>query len=431
MNSHLNIFKTFTKENRTYQLENDLTRALAICFQEDSLFFYEILQVIFKDSGYFNILFDDLDTRTEIQIDIQKKASLIKEYSYIFAVSLSESVLLDEIFWKQHNIVDYDPICDLVISINDVVIIIEAKRDNINCASQLYNQVYNICKTRNEKEDLNQVITAVDFNWPKLMEVAVKVFSFETSMGNRNRFLADFISLVKEHNFRWLPEPAISALLPNNKDAITRRIESALQELSKREQIAVLNSRIGLEFPRQWAQEILFSVHEDGGLVVAIYPGNTKEQGRNIFNKEESFKQQIFVNGVLYQVSKMYHIKFSGQGYVTGLWFGDGDLSSEIYTSVNFERYSGRNKRNQHWDEIESFFDSHFKADFKWREECKWDTKIIKSNRTQFDLSFGYQLCIVIPFSDLKAIDREKSDLTKLVDLIHSVYTSFLGLLDS
>jgi hypothetical protein len=53
MNSHLNVFKTYTKSNRVYQLENDLTRAFAICMQENSLFFHEVLQFILIDSNYF------------------------------------------------------------------------------------------------------------------------------------------------------------------------------------------------------------------------------------------------------------------------------------------------------------------------------------------------------------------------------------------
>ncbi len=52
MNAHLNVFKTYTKKERTHQLENDLTRALAICLQEDPLFFHEILKLIFEDSKY-------------------------------------------------------------------------------------------------------------------------------------------------------------------------------------------------------------------------------------------------------------------------------------------------------------------------------------------------------------------------------------------
>lgn len=73
MNKHLNIFKTYTKKNRSYQLENDLTRALAICLQEDALFFHEVLKTIINDSGLYNKLFEDLDGDTEVQIEIQKK----------------------------------------------------------------------------------------------------------------------------------------------------------------------------------------------------------------------------------------------------------------------------------------------------------------------------------------------------------------------
>ena len=53
MNSHLNIFKTYTATDREHQLENDLTRALAICFQEDPLFFHKILEDMFSSTLYW------------------------------------------------------------------------------------------------------------------------------------------------------------------------------------------------------------------------------------------------------------------------------------------------------------------------------------------------------------------------------------------
>ena len=71
MNAHLNVFKTYTKKERTHQLENDLTRALAICLQEDPLFFHEILKLIFEDSKYFTEFFDDINNTNEISIEIQ------------------------------------------------------------------------------------------------------------------------------------------------------------------------------------------------------------------------------------------------------------------------------------------------------------------------------------------------------------------------
>ena len=50
MNKHLNIFSSYSKEDKGYKLENDLTRALAICLQEDKLLFHEVLKKIFDQT---------------------------------------------------------------------------------------------------------------------------------------------------------------------------------------------------------------------------------------------------------------------------------------------------------------------------------------------------------------------------------------------
>ena len=148
MNKHLNIFTTYAKDNRSYQLENDLTRSLAICLQEDALFFHEVLKSIFSGSGLFDQLFEDLDGETNIQVEIQKQASQISEFDKVYAVTLSEAVMSN--FWDQNDNTEYDPVCDLVITVNNVLIVIEAKRDNIDCTAQLYNQVFNILKKQNK-----------------------------------------------------------------------------------------------------------------------------------------------------------------------------------------------------------------------------------------------------------------------------------------
>jgi len=192
MNNHLNIFKTYTNSQRTFQLENDLTRAFAISIQEDSLFFNEILKEVFNGTNFYSQLFDSLESETIISIDIQKRTSQISDYDHIFAITLSEAEIGD--FWKAKNNRNYDPICDLVIKINNVYLIIEAKRDNFDCTAQLYNQILNVINAVDQntaslnKIEHGNIITPIDLNWSKLMAIAVKVLSFEKSFGNTNRF---------------------------------------------------------------------------------------------------------------------------------------------------------------------------------------------------------------------------------------------------
>ena len=430
MNAHLNVFKTYTKKERTHQLENDLTRALAICLQEDPLFFHEILKLIFEDSKYFTEFFDDINNTNEISIEIQKNASEIQEFEHIFAISLSENVMTEQHFWNQNRHTKYDPICDIVLRINNVVIIIETKRDAVDCTAQLYNQIYNVFHHNEQVLDGScKQVTPFDLNWVKLMDVAVKVLSFERSIGSPNRFINDFVNLVKQHNFKWLPEPALLSVSPTDQNAIARRFDSVLSELDKLPQYQKLEirDRVGLRLNEPWAEEIIYRIQKDGALSVAVYPGNTKAQGRSIFHKDPQFKDMFVINGKEYQVSKMYHIKFNGQRYITGLWFGDNCLveNSTLYSKNTFNKYAGRRKRDS-WEKVEKLFDENFiKCKFNWRHHCHWDSKLIKSNRNQFDLSFGYELAVYIPFEDLKQIDTNKNDLTGLTNVVESIYDQF------
>lgn len=429
MNSHLNIFKTYTNSNRTYQLENDLTRALAISLQEDSLFFHEVFKEILKGTNLYNDLFESIESETSININIQQKASQITNFDHIFAISLSESSISD--FWEQTHNKNYDPICDLVIQINNIVLVFEAKRDSVNCTAQLYNQILNIINKENEpqvfnKENYGEVITPFDFNWPRLMAIAVKVLSFEKTVNSQNRFLTDFISLVKQHNFRWLPEPSISALQSTNQQAIRRRFDSTLDEIAKHTEVNRLNylDRLGLEFYKPWAKEILFNIKSNGDLGVSIYPGNTKDQGYSLFVNNPKFNKTLKILGNEYTTHYHYHIKFTSfQRYFQGLYFSDSDLKKPLYTKENFEKYTGRKKRGIQWQQIETLLNDTLNYD--WKKQCDWQDSVIDSGKNQFDISFGYEVHIEILFERLKELDQNPTDLTNLINLGLAIHKSF------
>lgn len=431
MNSHLNIFKTYTKANRTYQLENDLTRALAISLQEDSLFFHEFLKVVFEGTNFYDSLFGALENETNISINIQERSSQLGEFEYIFAISLSETEMND--FWGQAHNINYDPICDLIVKINDVLLVIEAKRDSIDCTSQVYNQVLNIIRESDknvnslEEERYQNIISPFDLNWKKLMSIAVHVLSFENSFGNSNRFLKDFVSLVKSHNYRWLPESCISLLQNSNKKAILRRIDSAIIEYEKQNSTITklpYTDRLGITFSKPWAQELLFNINDQGDLIASIYPGNTKSQGYSLFYTNPSFHETISILNEEYPVNKSYHIKFTSfQKYFTGLWFNQEALNNELYTTQNFNDYTGRKKRGEQWDEIESVLNNYLNYD--WKEQAKWDSLIVNSGKNQFDISFGYEIFIQIPFDKLKQLDTPNEPLIELTQMIKEIDTEF------
>lgn len=425
MNKHLNLFRTYAKKERTYQLENDLTRALAICLQEDALFLHEVLKSIFDGDARYNKLFQDINKPPLLQISIQKNAESIKDYEHIYAVSLSEAEMVN--FWGQTRVDEYDPICDLILTINDVCIVIEAKRDGIDCTAQLYNQIFNILRKDNlTLAECQDMVTDRDLNWKKLMTIAVTVSSFEKMGGNKNRFLTDFIQLVRDHNPEWLPATPIASLNPKSCKAIYRRIRIAVEDFDAARgnlELLTYNDRLGTNFSKGWADEVLYGVcSETGDLVASIYPGNTKTQGWHIFHKDPEFSKELVLNGKSYPLCIGHHVKFSGQGYVSGLWFDSEKMKKNLYTHEIFKNKTGRYSRDI-WCDIEELLDEHLSYD--WKEQCEWKTKILDSNRTVINMAIGYVVTLTIPKEVLDKLDTQIHDSTPLTKLVGDIYDAF------
>lgn len=430
MNSHLNVFNTYTKVERTYQLENDLTRAFAICLQEDALFFNEVLKEILGNDKELDLIFSNTEIDNVLSVNIQVNTSSINSYDKIIAVSLSEIEMKSESFKNQSHPQEYNPICDVVIQLNDIVIIIEAKRDGVDCTAQLYNQAYNIVRNSSNIENFDAIVEPRDLNWTKLMQIASKVLSFQRTFGSVNRFTFDFVNLVKGHNPNWLPETPIAALTPSNKQSINRRVESALNQLdiTGEYQKLTYNDRLGLVFSRPWAKEILFHISNQGDLVITVYAGNTKAQGWHLFSRDIEIAKTLNIGGNEYELNQGYHIKLSSfQKFFAGLWIADDAFKKPgLYSTENYHNYSGRNFRNKgHWTTLEQLFDEYFLDSFDWRKELKWEERVVNSNKSQFDLSFGYEISLIIPFDELKVIDTSSTSLEGLVNLIRSCYKVF------
>ena len=430
MNNHLNLFKTYTKEERKYQLENDLTRGLALTLLENELFLNTFLnEIIEHKAGAYSGIFDDFNGKKELQIDIQKKVSSIENVDHIFAVSLSEHEMETSTFFSQTHNKEYDPITDLVITIANVAIIIEVKPNNHNCTAQLYNQALNAWP---EKEITEDEVTPVDFNWKKLMEKAVQIHNFQKATRNYSRFLNDFIQYVRGHNFKWLPQAALNSLeITGASGPIYDRLGTVIENSNLK---PLENKRLGFVCDKAWADEVLFSVNKDDKTIdIRVYPGNTKNQGWHLFTEggEPQFKESITLAGENYKVKKYYHTKLTSfQKWFASIDFTEDKLARPLYTKENFTKYSGRKKRDAgDWDRLETLFDDHFRSDFDWRKNSNWTEKVRKSGKSQFDISFGYVLIVSVPYHVFQSQDTDKDDLSTMEKLLKEIDTQISGVL--
>jgi len=428
MNKHLNIYKTYTKVNReNYQLEDDLTRALAIVLQENDVFLHQFLKYVLnqKENTYSN-LFDDYTNKNPIEIDIQKPVESIEGFDHLFAVRISGNAMKND-FYNQNHDRDYNAITDMFIKIDNMAIIFEVKPNNHNSTAQLYNQALNTIKS-DESLTMQNDVTAVDFNWPLIIQMAVRVNNYQVAIAKPSRILSNFISYIKMHNYQWLPQLALSALAFNgNQNAIIKRLSDAIENSDN----TTINNRLGIKCNFGWSEELLISLNNEKQEVrFVVYPGNTKAQGVHIFKTEgeAQFKREITINNLKRKLHKSYHIKLSGQSYITGLWASDSDFKTPLYTKHNYHNHSGRKKRNIHWKGIENLLDSAFKSEFEWKKRSGWKNKILNSNRTQFDISFGYEVSFRIPYSEMQQLDTDKNNLQPLIDFIEEAKKEFRGI---
>jgi hypothetical protein len=437
VNRHLNIFHTYTKVNREQQLENDLTRALAICLQEDSVFLNTLLNTVLDEQAY-EALFNDISSETNVSVEIQRNVESLEAFNKLFAVSITGLEMTKVDFFQQKKSPEEkEYITDLVILANDIAIIVEIKPSNISCTWQLAQQVHKTIENANIEFDK---VIPVDLNWKKLMAIAVQVSNFNRASGNSSRFLNDFIQFIRAHNHTWLPVAQFSSLANStSKERVYKqRLNAALSSISENHAILEYNDRIGLKLNLGWAQEIVFYFHNykktEAALYFGFWPGNTKGQGSRMYSeigdKNWHPPSEITLQGHPFKVITGYEIKFCHfNRYVSNLVIDDSKVKpgKQILSRQTHNKYTGKYDR-KYWNKLEAFLDDYLVDDFDWRNALGWETFFVNTGRNYLTLSIGYQIETVIPISYLQQIDSSQDDLSQITDLIlemKSTYQTF------
>lgn len=436
MNRHLNLFHTYTKVNREQQLENDLTRALAICLQEDALFLNTILKTILTNQDYES-LFTDIESETKVAIEIQKNVASLEAFNKLYAISVTGVEMSPNDFYSQKKWPDNkEHITDLVILANDIAIIVEVKPSDVSCTHQLAQQSYKAIESLNQDINFHDVIP-IDLNWKKLMATVVHILNFNRASGSNSRFLKDFIQFIREHNHTWLPVTQFSSLRNSmeKENAYKQRLKAALSSIADEHPILDYSDRIGLKLDVGWAQEIVFNLSKynktEAALYFGFWPGNTKGQGSRMFNeignKDWQPPSSIEVQGKDFKINWGYEIKFCHfNGYVSNLIIDDSKVKpgKQILSRKTHDKFTGKYDR-QYWNNLEAFLDDYLINDFDWRSEMGWDYHFVNTGRNYLTLSIGYQIETIVPISYLQQIDTSQDDLTNLTELIIEVKENY------
>ncbi|MGV0924110.1 hypothetical protein [Empedobacter tilapiae] len=112
----MNIFRFYANENKEYQLENDLTKALAVTLQENNLILFEALKELFTEDDFNKVINSDFNS-SSVEISIQRDTKTIVNSDKVYAISVSESTLDESTFFSHSEGKINTEITDLVIEL--------------------------------------------------------------------------------------------------------------------------------------------------------------------------------------------------------------------------------------------------------------------------------------------------------------------------
>lgn len=442
MDHHLNIFRFFNESTETEFIENNLSRAFSICLTNNSFLFNEFIKAILTNDDY-EYLFSSINEDTKYSLNIQiDTATLEKEsFSKVYAVAMTSDKNLNmDDFFSQPDFGNRKNITDIIISIKDIAIIIEVKRTGEDCKAQLYNQVLPFVK------DGYNVISK-RFSWQEIVRIMEKVKHVQHLMSQNSVFITDFLQLSEIRFPHWF-EPKPFNVLPfssqngtPNYIQLSQRMRQALS--GSKFELLGYSDRLGVAVPFGWASEVIpeFKTHQNKDYIeFYIWPGNTKQQGYQIFNKSLSWqdKKTLSINGVEYEMEIAFNIKFCHfNRFVAGINYSEQDLIKPLHTADNFYDQSGKwdwNLETKKWykgntNDFEKFMDEHFKSEFKWRDHCNWTEKFTNTDRNYFTMSLGYEVTVFIPYSQFKTIDKNEKDIVAVSNFINDIANAFQTLI--
>ncbi|PXY44729.1 hypothetical protein [Flavobacterium hydrophilum] len=441
MNRHLNLFH-FYNENTSFEfLENNLSRAFSLTLLNSSIFFNEFIKSIVSEEDY-DYLFSTYSKESSFfEIDIQIDISLIEQESFknVYAVALTSNDQIDFSDFFDQKTYPGKNITDIIITIKDILLVIEVKKHNEDCKRQLYNQVFPFIQRHSE----GIIVQPICKTWQEIVNLMEKVHNLERVTSFGSSFLRDFLRLAEVRRPNWFQPKPFNSLKFSTKWGSTEHhhlMQRLKQALSNCKDYSLLDysDRLGLAINFNWASEVIPYFHRyendqiKNYIVFNIWPGNTKSQGYHFYNKSMDWinKKTLLVDDLNYDLEIVQNIKICHfNRYVTGLNYYEDDLLKSTHTVHNFHHKSGK-WNIQRWPDFEIFMDEHFKPEYNWREKCQWDKYIIDTDRTYFTMSLGFEVSTFVPYQEFCDIDKKAEDIKEVSLKIDSIVLSLKKLID-
>jgi hypothetical protein len=360
-----------------------LSRAFALCLKYDVMFFSKYICAVAGKDDY-DYLFSRPGEDIKFEIDLQKNTADLETTGYrkVYAIAMTAEQDLDmsDFLSRSASVAKENNFTDVLIEIKDFAFVIEVKRSKEDCRQQLYNQIAPFMLT-----DPSPEIIPVNFSWVHTVHLMEQVVNINKLRGVSGIFIDDFLSLNELRYSNWYATtpfsmlPSMSARIPVIDQGRWKRLVHVVGK--SKQQVLDYSDRLALSLNFSWASEVIpeFQIRDDKDyLRFAIWPGNTKGQGRSLYSKSLDWtkKTHLTVRGRQEKLDIKYHLKFCHfNRYISSLNFTDQDTLQPVNTRENFSK-SGRWPISR-WSEFEAFLDSHFKPEFNWRKQCGFERNLL------------------------------------------------------
>lgn len=428
-NNHLSFFNFFREDKETPEtIENNLSRALAICLSREPLLLDGFIMAIAKDD--YDLVTKTPDSVCKVDIQIDTKTLQADDYSKIYAIALTAKDFTNinkEFAGLKVKDDQKKTITDIIIELNDILFVIEVKHSKENCINQLKKQVLPFLS-----ESIK--VIPVSFPWYKVIELMQQKQSILKMTGGSCYFMDSFITLVEQRFSDWIPTKPFKYLSvqisPKNQE-IEKRLKLALQHCSNPQ--AYYPDRNSIEVNFGWASEIIPVIELIDGrpyLTINIWPGDTKAQGYEIYNEKMDWlsKKEITINKQKFPVKIEYEVNFRhNRRTICTMQFSDEDnyLKKALHTRENFLKSGKKDRGKNDWKDFIEFMNGHFKDDYKWMNQCGFKEKFLDTTWQYLTVSFGFNVYAMIPYSFLQNMDKTQEDYKDVSSFLDEAVKSF------
>ena len=423
-NYHLNLFRHYAENTTNEVLENNLTRALALCLLHDPVYLHGFLEEIMGlEALRAQLHLQEPESR--IDINLQQSVTSLQPCGMLYAVALTAGKLDVTSYETEGVWSTASPITDLTLRLNDVQILIEVKRDNTNCLGQLKGQVNVYQQAMASSAHQTQPTLKVKcLHWAQVVRLATDRQNFRQLTGSPNPFTADFADWVRYHFPSW-DEPLFFTAIPFltkdkavNESALYRRLHY-IEQQQFTGKLRGFSDRTSIIIDKLWANEVIIRPDWDADqqrayISLQIWPGNTKGQGWYVYDRDLSWINQhnLEVDGHQYPLHVEQYLKFAHfNRFVCELELVDSlEPYAQNFRSMDaFNTFAGKWWRSD-WPELHRLLNRDTGG--LWQDgSCEWQEEFESSNRNYCTVSLGFYVKMRLPYEELQALDTSPEGL--------------------